>query len=828
MATLEQLSAALIKADAAGNVDDARAFAAEIRKMQTAPVAEPETTLGQDIKQGAGNVLSGLVRGAGSIGSTLLAPRDALENLLYRKGGVPELQIQDRRPAMDAGLKSMGAEPDSWMYKGGKLGGEIAGTLGMGGALANAGARVPLLASKAAPLLEAVRTGGMSAGGMSGLPGLGVRAAGGALTGAASAGAVNPEDAGLGAAIGGAFPVAAKLAGEAGGAIGRGVKSIMTPQQQAMVAQVAKLTGKSNKEVLQALQKQGPNIIDVKPTVPQILQDDAISQLQRSVINAGDKSIMQREALQNADRLQAFNRVAPVFDTVNEAADNAGAMIGNFGKSARANESENVRRLFDAVDPFGDTAINLPIEAMKASKAKFLGPGTFGKGSAASTAIGTAEDVGTQILPGVKELTKKEVGKQQSLEQAVRAAGGIRGSSGELRDLGIKQSGTTGLVNSKTGRPVDLLAEQMHRRGFIPDNDPATLLDMLRNGGGRKVFAHDATEGGMQRAMESAMGEAPDAMRIAKPVPFQTVQNLRGSLNEAWKDASMRGRNQEAAALKGMISDIDNKVSKVAGGRGDAGEAFPADIVQSWQDALAAHASKKARFDTGPQARMFRQGGDGQSAIQGAEIPREFFNSRASQIEDMQAFGRLTKANPELSRALKSYAMTDAAGQTKASGMLSADKLSKWVKNRHGALKDLMSEQDLALLKTIVKDVKQAESAATRGMAVGSNTRQNQEASARLLANGLLDNPATNILFNRIPVVGNFTGPMLEGLRKSSKASKAEKLGGLLADPELFQQELAKYITRNQQVPGLLSNSALLPLMYQANPALARGLLSGQ
>jgi hypothetical protein len=35
MATLEQLNAALIKADAAGNVDDARAFAAEIRRMRS-------------------------------------------------------------------------------------------------------------------------------------------------------------------------------------------------------------------------------------------------------------------------------------------------------------------------------------------------------------------------------------------------------------------------------------------------------------------------------------------------------------------------------------------------------------------------------------------------------------------------------------------------------------------------------------------------------------------------------------------------------------------------------------------------------------------------
>ena len=41
MATLEQLSAALVKADAAGNTEDAQAFANAIRQMQVAPVAAP-------------------------------------------------------------------------------------------------------------------------------------------------------------------------------------------------------------------------------------------------------------------------------------------------------------------------------------------------------------------------------------------------------------------------------------------------------------------------------------------------------------------------------------------------------------------------------------------------------------------------------------------------------------------------------------------------------------------------------------------------------------------------------------------------------------------
>ena len=41
MATLEQLSAALVKADAAGNADDARALAAEIRRMRATTAAPP-------------------------------------------------------------------------------------------------------------------------------------------------------------------------------------------------------------------------------------------------------------------------------------------------------------------------------------------------------------------------------------------------------------------------------------------------------------------------------------------------------------------------------------------------------------------------------------------------------------------------------------------------------------------------------------------------------------------------------------------------------------------------------------------------------------------
>lgn len=217
MATLDQLQDALIKADAAGNVDDARAFADEIRKMRGTTQATPEPSMMQSIKQGAGNLAAGAVRGAGSIGATLLAPYDMAKDALDGKG----LSLQsnnERRQQIDAGLQSMGAEPESMMYKGGKLAGEIAGTAGVGNAL-SIGAK----GLGAAPtVVNALRTGGMTTGGGQTLGReLATRAGAGALVGGASAGMVSPEDAGMGAAIGGGLPIVGKAVGAGTNALGR-------------------------------------------------------------------------------------------------------------------------------------------------------------------------------------------------------------------------------------------------------------------------------------------------------------------------------------------------------------------------------------------------------------------------------------------------------------------------------------------------------------------------------------------------------------------------------------------------------------------------------
>lgn len=177
------------------------------------------------------DVAGGILRGAGSIGATLMTPIDAAARALGIQNDF--IGRTDRREAMDNALRTAGADPESLAFKAGKIGAEIAGTAGVGGALARP------VAAVAPGLASALQTGGLAAQGA----GLGTRIAGGAITGGASAGLINPEDAGMGAAIGGAFPVAVKGLGVAGNAIGRSLSGGGVSQEVADLAKKAQTLG---------------------------------------------------------------------------------------------------------------------------------------------------------------------------------------------------------------------------------------------------------------------------------------------------------------------------------------------------------------------------------------------------------------------------------------------------------------------------------------------------------------------------------------------------------------------------------------------------------
>lgn len=120
------------------------------------------------------NLAGGAIRGAGSIGATILAPYDMVLDALAGKG-LSLASNRQRRADMDSALGMLGFDPESLSYKVGKFGGEVAGTAG-----------VPVF----------------GAGGN-----LATRALGGAASGGIAAGMVDPSMATSGAAVGGAIPL---------------------------------------------------------------------------------------------------------------------------------------------------------------------------------------------------------------------------------------------------------------------------------------------------------------------------------------------------------------------------------------------------------------------------------------------------------------------------------------------------------------------------------------------------------------------------------------------------------------------------------------------
>lgn len=168
------------------------------------------------------DTVGGIVRGAGSIGATVLAPLDVAGDALRGKGLTLDANRQ-RRADMDAGLQAFGVDTNSSQFQANKLATEVAGTMGVGGAVANALGRIPGASAQIPALLNAIRTGGMTTGapaGASRVADMATRVAGGAVSGGATAGLVDPKDTGTGMTLGGTFPMAAKVLGGAADAVG--------------------------------------------------------------------------------------------------------------------------------------------------------------------------------------------------------------------------------------------------------------------------------------------------------------------------------------------------------------------------------------------------------------------------------------------------------------------------------------------------------------------------------------------------------------------------------------------------------------------------------
>jgi hypothetical protein len=226
MATYEQLSSALVKADAAGNVDDARAFAAEIRKLKTTSFEAPasrtnvrdesflRSQLNKRILEPAAEVLAtgqGVSKGIGDImfgGQRLVG--QGLQALGAQETGQALMQDAARRKAMEEANLAKYREAAPGAVPVGEFVGQTVATLPAGGLI---GKGLQAVSPALAPLAQAVRTGGFSTGMASGVASRATQAAGGAILGGTSAALINPEETTTSAAIGAALPFALPFVG---------------------------------------------------------------------------------------------------------------------------------------------------------------------------------------------------------------------------------------------------------------------------------------------------------------------------------------------------------------------------------------------------------------------------------------------------------------------------------------------------------------------------------------------------------------------------------------------------------------------------------------
>jgi hypothetical protein len=209
MATIEQLSSALVKADAAGDAMAAKAFADEIRKMQMAkePEVSPRRQMVEAETRRVAAPFAGFSKGVGDImfGGQRLVGK-GLEAVGAAETGRALMEDAARRQAEQEAFIAPYKQAAPTLTGAGELTGQVVGTLPVGGVIARGVGAIP----GAAPLAQSIRTGGFSTG----LPAtagraadIGTRAAGGAIVGGTSAALVNPEEAATGTAIGAAAPL---------------------------------------------------------------------------------------------------------------------------------------------------------------------------------------------------------------------------------------------------------------------------------------------------------------------------------------------------------------------------------------------------------------------------------------------------------------------------------------------------------------------------------------------------------------------------------------------------------------------------------------------
>lgn len=423
--------------------------------LAQAPAFDPDAYLKGAPKAEKGYLESlGAGLGAG-VGNVALGAQNLIGMGLEKLGAQGAGQWLQRDAAMGKeklkGEVAPYKEANPMTAGGGELAAEIASTLPVGGALAKGVSMIPGASQKAASLIQALRTSGMSGGNLA------TRAAGGAATGGASAALINPEDAGMGATIGGALPMAGPLVRGAGNVASKVIGQTTGAGDEALrEALRAGRAGGQTAETFAKNMRGGADMTEVLGAAKSNLAEmNAAKQAAyRSDMNAlkTDKTVLAFDGIDNSVK-DALGKVTFKGQVKNEGAANylskAQAEIDNW-KSLDPAEFHTPEGLDALKQKVGDILESIPFEQ-----------------KTARSAVG-------DVYNGIKGEIKKQAPKYADTMKAYQEASELTREIERALSLGNRASADTSMrklqslmrnnVNTNYGNRLDL-AKQLEAAG---------------------------------------------------------------------------------------------------------------------------------------------------------------------------------------------------------------------------------------------------------------------------------------------------------------------------------------------------------------------------
>lgn len=304
-----------------------------------------------------GNTAKGVASGFADIGDTIINTAvnggESIKNAVSSNSNPSAIkQWNDDRTASLEGFNKENS--DSTAFNVGRVGANIAATLPVGGVIGQGVKALGAAAntSKLIPLAEAITSGGMKAGGA----GMATRVAGGAISGGATASLVNPDDAGVGAVVGGALPPALKVASATSGALARipsAAKSFIEPfyesGQNAIIGRALNTaTGGYADDAIRNLQNAQQLVPGVLPTAAESADNAGLAALQRASIASNPiatNEMTLRQAANNNARASALDDIIPDRAAAIQARDQATNQLYNKSSSSQVSMTPELESL---------------------------------------------------------------------------------------------------------------------------------------------------------------------------------------------------------------------------------------------------------------------------------------------------------------------------------------------------------------------------------------------------------------------------------------------------------------------------------------------------